>query len=55
MTINLVDSLAAVESRQEPLGLGTTVFRIVDGKGAEEIGEEGALTALQQLGLVPAT
>jgi predicted ester cyclase len=33
---------------------GTTVFRIVDGKVAEEIGEEGALTALQQLGLVPA-
>jgi hypothetical protein len=24
-----------------------------DGKIAEEIGEEGALTALQQLGLVP--
>jgi hypothetical protein len=32
---------------------GTTVFRIVDGKVLEEIGEEGALTALQQLGLVP--
>ena len=32
---------------------GTTVFRIVDGKVKEEIGEEGALTALQQLGLVP--
>jgi hypothetical protein len=32
---------------------GTTVFRIIDGKIAEEIGEEGALTALQQLGLVP--
>ncbi|GAA4929211.1 putative ester cyclase [Actinomycetospora succinea] len=32
---------------------GTTVYRIVDGKVAEEIGEEGALTALQQLGLVP--
>lgn len=32
---------------------GTTVFRIVDGKIVEEIGEEGALTALQQLGLVP--
>ena len=32
---------------------GTTVFRLVDGKVAEEIGEEGALTALQQLGLVP--
>ena len=32
---------------------GTTVFHIVDGKVKEEIGEEGALTALQQLGLVP--
>ena len=31
---------------------GTTVFKIVDGKIVEEIGEEGALTALQQLGLV---
>jgi predicted ester cyclase len=33
---------------------GTTVFRIKDGKITEEIGEESALTALQQLGLVPA-
>jgi predicted ester cyclase len=32
---------------------GTTVYHIVDGKVKEEIGEEGALTALQQLGLVP--
>jgi steroid delta-isomerase-like uncharacterized protein len=32
---------------------GTTVFRIKDGKIAEEIGEEGALTALQQLGVIP--
>jgi predicted ester cyclase len=32
---------------------GMTIFRIVDGKVVEEIGEEGALTALQQLGLVP--
>ena len=31
----------------------TTVFRIVDGKGLEEIGEEGTLTALLQLGIVP--
>lgn len=31
---------------------GTTVFRLKDGKIAEEIGEEGALTALSQLGLV---
>ncbi len=31
---------------------GTTIFRIKDGKIAEEIGEEGALTALSGLGLV---
>lgn len=33
---------------------GTTVFRIVDGKIAEEIGEEGAFNALTQLGLIKA-
>jgi predicted ester cyclase len=33
---------------------GTTVFRITNGKIAEEVGEEGALTALQQLGVIPA-
>ena len=32
---------------------GTSVFRLQDGKIVEEIGEEGALTALQHLGLVP--
>ena len=32
---------------------GTTVFRIVGGKVKEEIGEEGALTALQDLGILP--
>jgi predicted ester cyclase len=32
---------------------GTIVLRIENGKIAEEIGEEGALTALQQLGLCP--
>lgn len=31
---------------------GTSVFRIVNGLIVEEIGEEGALVALQQLGLV---
>jgi hypothetical protein len=31
---------------------GTTVFLIENGKIVEEIGEEGALTALQQLELV---
>jgi hypothetical protein len=32
---------------------GTTVFRIENGKIVEEIGEEGAQTALQQLELCP--
>ena len=32
---------------------GTKVFRIENGKIVEEIGEEGAMTALQQLGLLP--
>ncbi|KUJ07697.1 NTF2-like protein [Mollisia scopiformis] len=32
---------------------GTTIFTLRDGKIVEETGEEGALTALQQLGLVP--
>ncbi|KAJ3951796.1 hypothetical protein N0V92_011778 [Colletotrichum tropicale] len=31
---------------------GTTIFTLKDGRIVEEIGEEGALTALQQLGLV---
>lgn len=32
---------------------GQVMFKLKDGKIAEEKGEEGALTALQQLGLVP--
>jgi predicted ester cyclase len=48
-----VGSLPAASGRKMKF-TGTTVFRIVNGKIAEEIGEEGALTALQQLGLVPA-
>jgi len=31
---------------------GTTVFKMKDGRIAEEMGEEGAITALSQLGLV---
>ncbi|KAM0668941.1 hypothetical protein ACQRIU_002503 [Beauveria bassiana] len=31
---------------------GTTIFTLKDGKIVDETGEEGALTALQQLGLV---
>jgi predicted ester cyclase len=41
-------------SGRRMLFTGTTVFRIKNGKIVEEIGEEGALTALQQLGLCPA-
>jgi predicted ester cyclase len=40
-------------SGRKMLFTGTTVFRIENGKIVEEIGEEGALTALQQLGLCP--
>lgn len=32
---------------------GTTIFTLRDGKIVKEVGEEGALTALQNLGLVP--
>lgn len=31
---------------------GTTIYTLREGKIVEEIGEEGALTALQQLGIV---
>lgn len=31
---------------------GTTIFTLKDGKIVDETGEEGALTALQNLGLV---
>lgn len=47
-----VGSLPAASGRKMHF-TGTTVFRIVDGKIAEEIGEEGALTALQNLHLLP--
>lgn len=32
---------------------GTTIFTLKDGKIVDEIAEEGGLTVLQQLGLVP--
>lgn len=47
-----VGSLPAASGRTMRF-TGTTVFKIIDGKIHEEIGEEGALTALQGLGLVP--
>ncbi|WP_431921179.1 ester cyclase [Nonomuraea jabiensis] len=48
-----VGSLPAATGRKIHFS-GTTVYRIKDGKVAEEVGQEGALTALQQLELVPA-
>jgi predicted ester cyclase len=47
-----VGSLPANSGRKMKF-TGTTVFKIESGRIVEEIGEEGALTALQQLGLVP--
>lgn len=47
-----VGSLPAASGRKMRF-TGTTVFLIKDGKIVEEIGEEGALTALQNLQLVP--
>jgi predicted ester cyclase len=47
----LVGALPAASGRKMRF-TGTTVFLIENGKIVEEIGEEGALTALQQLELV---
>jgi predicted ester cyclase len=47
-----VGSLPAASGRKMRF-TGITIFRIVNGKILEEIGEEGALTALQQLQLLP--
>ena len=46
-----VGALPAASGRQVRF-TGTTVFRIENGKIVEEIGEEGALLALQQLNLI---
>ncbi len=46
-----VGSLPAKSGRKMKF-TGTTVLKLKNGKIIEEIGEEGALTALQQLGLV---
>ena len=48
-----VGALPAASGRQVRF-TGTSVFRIENGKIVEEIGEEGALLALQQLGLLTA-
>ncbi len=47
-----VGSLPAATGRRIHFS-GTTVYRIENGKVAEELGQEQALTALQQLGLIP--
>lgn len=47
-----VGSLSAATGKKIHFS-GTSVFRIRNGKVAEEIGKEQALTALQQLGVVP--
>ena len=48
-----VGRLEAPNSGKEIHFSGTTIFTLRDGKIVEETGEEGALTALQQLGLIP--
>lgn len=44
--------LEQANTGKEILFSGTTIFTLRDGKIVEETGEEGALTALQQLGIV---
>lgn len=47
-----VGSLPQPNSGKEMRFSGTTVFTLRDGKIVEELGEESALSALQQLGLI---
>jgi predicted ester cyclase len=47
-----IGSLPSPNSGKEMRFSGTTIFRLQDGKIIEETGEEAALVALQQLGLV---
>jgi predicted ester cyclase len=47
-----VGSLPQANSGKEIRFTGTTIFKLRDGKIVEETGEEAALLALQQLGLV---
>ncbi|TVY84204.1 hypothetical protein LSUE1_G001531 [Lachnellula suecica] len=49
---SLAGSLDTTNTGNEFHFFGTTIFTLQDGKIIEEIGEEGSLTALQQLGLV---
>lgn len=45
--------LDRAETGKEMRFSGTTIFTLKNGKIVKEIGEEGGLTALQQLGLLP--
>jgi len=47
-----IGSLETSNTGKELYFSGTTIFTLKDGKIVEEIGEEGALTALCQLGLI---
>lgn len=47
-----VGSLDTANTGKELYFSGTTIYTLRDGKIVEEVGEEGALTALQQLGLI---
>ncbi|EDK38639.1 hypothetical protein PGUG_02737 [Meyerozyma guilliermondii ATCC 6260] len=48
-----VGELDKPNTRKKIYFSGTSIFKLKDGKIVSEIGEEGALTALQQLGIVP--
>jgi predicted ester cyclase len=47
-----IGALPHPNSGREMRFSGTTIFRLQDGKIVEETGEEAALVALQQLGLI---
>lgn len=47
-----VGALTASNTGKKMFFSGTTIFTLRDGKIVDETGEEGALTALQNLGLV---
>lgn len=45
--------LSTANTGREISFTGTTIYTLRDGKIVEETGEEAALTALQQLGILP--
>lgn len=47
-----IGSLPESNSGKEMRFSGTTIFKLKDGKIVDEIGEESALAAMQQLGLL---